>query len=61
MTFDMFKNIIIEQNKQFLEAVSKKTGLDYDELTKNYLKPEYYLPIIKKKVSCQSNTNQNTK
>lgn len=44
---DVFKNIIIEQNKEFLKEVSKAYGIDYDYLVKKYLKPEYYLPVVK--------------
>lgn len=45
---DVFKNIIIEQNKEFLKEVSKAYNIDYDYLINKYLKPEYYLPIVKK-------------
>lgn len=48
LIFDMFKTIIIEQNKILLREVSVKFDLDYDELLKKYIKPEYYLPVIEK-------------
>lgn len=48
MTFDVFKNIIIEQNKILLKLIAEKYQLDYDELLKKYLKPEYYLPVVGK-------------
>ncbi len=46
MTFDLFKNIIIEQNKELLKKVSKITGKDEQMLLDKYIKPDYYLPII---------------
>ncbi len=46
MIFDIFKNIIIEQNKVLLLQVSEKCGIDYETLLEKYLKPEYYLPVI---------------
>jgi hypothetical protein len=48
MIMDVFKNIIIEQNKEFLKQISQAYKIDYDYLLKKYIKPEYYLPIIKK-------------
>jgi hypothetical protein len=48
LIFDIFKTIIIEQNKLLLKEVAKKFELDYDELMKKYIKPEYYLPVIEK-------------
>lgn len=46
MIFDIFKNVIIEQNKTLLKQVSDKFGLDHDALLEKYLTPENYLPII---------------
>ena len=46
--FTMLKNIIIAQNHAFLERVADESGLDVDYLKEKYLKPDYYLPIIKK-------------
>jgi hypothetical protein len=46
MVFDVFKTIIIEQNKVLLKEVAEKFNLDYDELLIKYIKPEYYLPVI---------------
>ena len=48
MSFQVFKNIIIAQNKEFLKQISKETGLDEEYLIEKYIKPDYYLPIIKK-------------
>lgn len=48
MTFNVFKNIIIEQNKMLLKQVAKLTGLQEQYLLEKYIKPEYYLPIIVK-------------
>lgn len=48
MIFDLFKNIIIQQNRILLKEVAERFQLDYDELLKQYLKPEYYLPVIGK-------------
>ena len=46
--FDLFKNIIIEENKKLLKAIAAKTGLDENYLLEKYLKPSYYLPIVPK-------------
>jgi len=48
ITFDLFKKIIIEQNKVLLKKVSETTGLDEKRLLETYIKPEYYLPVITK-------------
>lgn len=48
LIFDVFKTIIIEQNKILLKEVSIKFDLDYDDLLQKYIKPEYYLPVIEK-------------
>lgn len=48
ITFDLFKNIIIEQNKLLLSKVSEVTGLNEKYLNETYLTPAYYLPIITK-------------
>ena len=48
IVFDFFKNIIIEQNKEFLVKVAKKIKVPEQELLETYLKPEYYLPVIEK-------------
>lgn len=48
LIFDVFKTVIIEQNKLLLREVSSKFGLDYEDLLKKYLKPEYYLPVVDK-------------
>lgn len=46
LIFDIFKSVIIEQNKLLLKEVSLRFGLDYQELLDKYIKPEYYLPVI---------------
>lgn len=46
MIFDIFKNVIIEQNKILLKQVSDKFGIDYDVLLEKYLTPDNYLPIL---------------
>lgn len=46
MIFDIFKTVIIEQNKVMLKDVAKQFDLDYDTLVEKYVKPEYYLPVI---------------
>jgi hypothetical protein len=43
---ELFRNIIIEQNKLFLKQISEKYNIKYEYLIEKYLKPEYYLPII---------------
>jgi hypothetical protein len=48
IVFDLFKNIIIEQNKLLLSKVAEVTGIDEKYLNETYLKPAYYLPIITK-------------
>jgi hypothetical protein len=48
IVFDIFKNIIIEQNKILLKKISEVTGIDEDHLLETYIKPEYYLPVITK-------------
>lgn len=48
VTFDIFKNIIIEQNKILLKEVAKVTGKDEQILLNKYIKPDFYLPIIVK-------------
>lgn len=46
MICDLFRNIIVEQNKEFLKKVAERYDLDYEYLLQKYLKPEYYLPVI---------------
>lgn len=48
MIFDMFKNVIIEQNKVLLLQIAEKFGLDYEELLQKYLTPDNYLPMLQK-------------
>jgi len=47
-TFDLFKNIIIQENTILLKKISETTGIEENILIEKYLKPEYYLPIITK-------------
>lgn len=54
-TFQIFKNIIIEQNKVLIKKIAVETGVDEEELLEKYLQPAYYLPIITKSTS-QNNT-----
>lgn len=49
MIFNIFKNIIIAQNKVLLKTIADEHNLDYDYLLDKYLKPAYYLPVISKK------------
>lgn len=47
-TYNIFKNIIIKQNKDLLKRIAKDYNIDFDYLANKYIVPEYYLPIIKK-------------
>ena len=49
MIFNIFKNIIIAQNKELLKAIAEKHDVDYEYLLEKYLKPAYYLPVVAKK------------
>lgn len=53
IVFQLFKGMIIHQNKKFLKEVSNISGLDYNDLLEKYLRPEYYLPYITKTVPKQ--------
>lgn len=44
--FQLFKDIIIAQNKAFLRDLALKFNRNPEDFTRKYLKPEYYLPII---------------
>ena len=46
MIFDIFKTVIIEQNKFLLKEIATKFDMDYDTLVEKYIKPEYYLPVV---------------
>ena len=46
MIFDIFKTVIIEQNKLLLKEIATKFDMDYNTLVEKYIKPEYYLPVI---------------
>jgi len=45
--FDMIKNIIIAQNKQLIKQIATDYMRNETRLLERYLKPEYYLPIVK--------------
>jgi hypothetical protein len=44
--FNMFKNIIIEQNKALLRIIADKYDIDYEYLERKYLVPANYLPVV---------------
>jgi hypothetical protein len=46
MIFDIFKNIIKEQNKALLQQIAEKYSLDYETLLLKYLTPDNYLPVL---------------
>lgn len=46
MIFDIFKNIIIEQNKELFKEIAKINIISEKKLLEIYLKPEFYLPIV---------------
>lgn len=46
MVFNIFKNVIIEQNKVLLKVIADKYDLNYDELLKKYITQDHYLPVI---------------
>jgi hypothetical protein len=52
VVFQLFKNIIKTQNERFISDLAKKFGRDPDVLLKNYLKPDYYLPIVEWDKKC---------
>jgi hypothetical protein len=59
IVFDIFKNVIIEQNKLLLKEISEKFDLDYEYLIDKYIKPSYYLPVVIK--TTDNNTNDKVK
>ena len=46
MVFNIFKNIIIEQNKTLLKMIADKYDLEYEDLLKKYITRDNYLPVI---------------
>ncbi len=48
MMFQVLKNVIIKENKALLKIIAKHHNLNYEDLEKKYLKPEYYLPLVVK-------------
>lgn len=47
MGFEVLKNMLIAQNRQLLIDIARDSGRSEARLLKRYLKPEYYLPIVK--------------
>ncbi len=45
--FRIFINIIVKQNKELLKNISKEFNIDLEYLEQKYIKPNYYLPLIK--------------
>lgn len=61
MSFTMYKNIIIAQNKELLRQISiqyKNNVPSYDFLVDKYIRPEYYLPIIQKPIRRQNDKEE---
>lgn len=48
MMFQVLKDIIIAENKELFKIIARHHNLNYDDLEKKYLKPEYYLPLVVK-------------
>jgi hypothetical protein len=48
MMFQVLKEVIIKENKELLKIIAKHHNLNYVDLEKKYLKPEYYLPLVAK-------------
>lgn len=46
--YEIFKNVIIAQNRALLKLIAKDFGRCEQRLLERYLKPEYYLPIVEK-------------
>ena len=46
IAFDILKNIIIKQNEEMLKVIAEHYKIPYQYLKKQYIKPEYYLPIV---------------
>lgn len=55
MIFNIFKNVIIEQNKILLKTIAEKYNLSLEDLEQKYLTKSYYLPIIQQSKSSQKN------
>ena len=46
--FEVIKNIIVYENKELFKIICKKyPRLRYEELEEKYIRPEYYLPLVK--------------
>lgn len=56
MIFDIFKSVIIEQNKMLLKDIAEQFDLDYETLLEKYIKPEYFLPVIVHSVETSAKT-----
>jgi len=46
VTFDLFKNIIIQQNEVLIKKIAEETNTPIEKLRLKYLKREFYLPIV---------------
>jgi len=46
VAFNMFKNMIIAQNKELLKRLAKDLKRNEQAMIDRYVKPEFYLPII---------------
>ena len=46
--FEMFKNILYNQNKALLCSIAKDYRISQDSMLERYLQREFYLPIIQK-------------
>jgi hypothetical protein len=49
LVFEMFKTIIIEQNKVLLKKVANDNNISGEHMLQTYLQPAYYLPVLLKK------------
>ena len=51
MSFKIVRNILVEQNRRLIVQLSRDYGLDSEKMLESYLRPEFYLPILYKKVT----------
>lgn len=47
VVFDMFKNILKAETESFVREIARNYRRSEHVLLEKYLKPEYYLPIIR--------------
>lgn len=45
---DIITRMIIEENKELLKIIASKYQKNYKELEEKYIRPEYYLPLVRK-------------